>query len=215
MTAKKKQSANPAYYMIDADYIRGGAPWLEILNRKTLKGNGHGLTLCIWPDGYLQLPRGPWLFRDFVETPRLLFDKKLGRPPRDLENESGVWVVSAAMKAVLEAVDPAACDFRPCETVLPSGEPGRETWLCTVTRAFVGAVDQDASEFLLVRQGVNGLPAYGVYNLTKLQLKQDVIGGAHLFRIAEMAGAVYCDQAMKDACKAAGVKGVLFRQFTK
>jgi hypothetical protein len=49
------------------------------------------------------------------------------------------------MKAVLEPVDPDACEFVCCETVLPSGGRGGETWLCVITRAFAGAVDEQAS----------------------------------------------------------------------
>jgi len=141
--------------------------------------------------------------------------KKTRSPPRDLECMDGIWIISAAMKAVLEAVDPEVCEFRRCETVLPSGEAGRETWLCTINRAFVGAVDVEASERLDVRRNINGTLSLATHALTRLKFRTEVIGNAHLFHIGEMASAVFCDQTMKDACKAAGLKGVRFREISK
>jgi Protein of unknown function (DUF1629) len=67
---------------------------------------------------------------------RVRFDKRLGRPLRDLEARDGIWIISPTMKAVLEEIDSGACEFRKCETVLSSGEPGRETSLRSVTRIF-------------------------------------------------------------------------------
>jgi hypothetical protein len=152
---------------------------------------------------------------EFAETPRFLIDRKLGRPPRDLENTDGVFLVSPAMKAVLETVDPDACEFVRCETVLPSGGPGRETWLCVITRAFAGAVDEQASVKLRISRGPNGLPSYGIYSDAKLHFIRERVGNAPLFHIAEMASYVFCNQSVKDACKAAGLKGILFRPMTK
>jgi len=162
MSPKKAQSSNPAYYKMSSDY-RGNSPGMKILNYDTLQRDRKGITPAVgWPDGYLTLPKGPWRFPDYVEVPRILIDARLGRTPRDLEDFDGIWVISGAMKAVLLSVDPAACEFRPCETILRSGESGRESWLCTVTRAFVGAVDPAGSENLDVRKRSDGLSAYAM-----------------------------------------------------
>jgi Protein of unknown function (DUF1629) len=215
-TSKKRSTSEPVYYEISQDYVRGGVVGWEFSNYATLQKDHRGMNpAASWPDGYLQLPRGPWRFPDYVEAPRFLISKKLGRPPRDLECIDGIWIISAAMKAVLEAVDPEICEFRRCETVLPSGEVGRETWLCTINRAFVGAVDVQASEHLQVRRNFNGTLSLATHALTRLKLRAEVVGNAHLFHIAEMAHAVYCDQTMKDACKAAGLKGARFREVSK
>jgi hypothetical protein len=139
----KGRSSAPGYYTVSEDYTRGRAPGWRFLNYDTLQRDRRGITPAVgWPDGYLNLPNGPWRFPDYVEPPRFLIDRRLGRPPRDLENIDGIWIISSAMKEVLEAVDPTACEFRRCETFLASNEPGPETWLCVVNRAFVNAVDR-------------------------------------------------------------------------
>ncbi len=45
-----------------------------------------------------------------------------------------------------------------------------------------------------------------------MHLKPEVVGAAHLFRIVEMDGRVYCDQFVKDSYKAAGLKGGAFQK---
>jgi hypothetical protein len=204
------------YYEISHDYIHGGAVGWEFVNYRTVQPGWHGvIRRDPWPDGYLQMPRGPWLLPEFAETPRFLIDKKRGRPPRDLEQSEGVFYVSSAMKAVLEAVDREACEWVRCETVLPSGEPGRETWLCAIIRAFKGAVDERASAHLGIGLGPNNLPFYNLSSDTRLRFIPEIIGNARLFHIAEMARLIFCDQSVKDACKAAAVTGVLFRPVSK
>lgn len=54
----------------------------------------------------------PWCLPDYRQPPLLVFDKKIGRPARDVEAQDGLWFVTSAMQAFLERVDPAVCDFR-------------------------------------------------------------------------------------------------------
>jgi hypothetical protein len=212
---KAKSEKEAIYYHMNADFTRGGAPGWKFLNHDTVQKDHKGIRpVPPWPDGVTASSRGgPWRFPDFVETPRFLFDPKLGRPPRDVENIDGFWVVSGEMKAVLEATDPEACEFRPCKTVLSSGDPGPERWLCTITRAFLDAVDLETTEGLLVGRNPDGSISYTRTPLTKLRFKRDVVAGARLFHVVEIsAHTVYCDQIMKDACKVAGLKGIRFRE---
>lgn len=217
MSAKPKEiSKNTAiYYNMNTDFTHGGSPGWKFLNYDTVQKDYKGISpVPPWPNGVTASPTGgPWRFPVFVETPRFLFDRKLERPPRDVENIDGFWIVSAKMKTVLEATDPEACEFRPCETVLTSGDPGPERWLCTITRAFLGAVDLEATEGLLVRTNPNGSISYTPTPLTKLRFKRDVVGGAHLFHVVAVPSRfLYCDQIMKDACKRAGLKGIRFAE---
>jgi hypothetical protein len=211
---KARSEKAPIYYDMDADFTRSGPPEWKFLNSDTVQKNHKGIrAVPPWPTGGATTKDGPWRFPVFVETPRFLFDRKLGRPPRDVENIDVFWIISREMKAVLETADPEACEFRPCETVLGSGDPGPERWLCTITRAFLDAVDLEATEGLLSRRNPNGSMSYTPIPLTKLRFKRDVVEGAHMFHVVEIsAHRVYCDQIMKDVCKAAGLKGLKFRE---
>jgi hypothetical protein len=209
---KAKPEKAPSYYDMDADFTRGGAPGWKFLNHDTVQKGHKGICpVPPWPTGQKATKDGPWRFPDFVETPRFLFDRKFGRRPRDVENIDGFWVVSEKMKTVLETTAPGACAFRSCETVLASGDPGPARWLCTIARAFLDAVDLEVTEGLLSRRNPNGSISYTPTPLTKLRFKHDVVGGAHLFHVVDISSrTVYCDQVMKDACKAAGLKGIRF-----
>jgi uncharacterized protein YjbI with pentapeptide repeats len=205
-----KRSKEPRYFEIYSDYCGKLLCW-ELENIDRLQTNGRRLTAPeAWPDGYLQSLRGPWNLPDYLERPRFVIDEKNGRLPRDLEVYDGVFFVSKAMKAVLEALDPGACDIRPCDTVLSSGEPGPELWLCSITRAFIGAIDFERSAISVSFFADNGLPMYGLGGNTKIRFKPEVINGAYLFHAAELSGYVFCDEPFKQACKDAGLKGLRF-----
>jgi hypothetical protein len=185
-------------------------------NADRLQPNYKGLGLSAptpWPDGYLQSLRGPWNLPDYVERPRFLIDEKKGRLPRDLEDH-GPFFISKAAKAVFEALAPSACDIRPCDTIVSSGEPGPEMWLCSVTRAFIGAIDFELSDIHLSFYTNNGLPMYGLGGGPKLRFRPEIIGDAHLFHPAELGGSsVFCSETFKQACKDAGLKGIRFTSY--
>jgi len=204
----------PNFYDMDLDY-QGGARCFELANGESLQNDGNGLRAKLaWPDGYGQLLRHPWRFPDYLEKPRLLFDKKRGRPARDLEGQDGFWYVSRAMKELLERVEPNACEFRKCDTVWVSGEPGPEYWLCSITRFLYGwdVIEFEASRGLTQYNAPDGLPYYNISDLTGLRFRAEVVGPFHLFRVIGFERYVFCDQFMKDACKTARIKGITFRK---
>jgi hypothetical protein len=210
-----RRRRDTVYYKVSPDFVRGGPPGWNFVNEGTIQKDSFGLPPKIaWPDGYLNMARGPWRFPEYVERPRFLIAKKFGRPPRDLEGIHPYWIVSTRMKAMLRAVDPEACEFCPCETVLPSGEPGPERWLCSVTRAFVGAIDVDASVNLEVSFNFDGLPWFGRTLTTKIQFRPEVVGATHLFTVGEMAGSIFCDHDFKGACKTAELNGIRFNSIS-
>lgn len=214
-TAAKKRKRRPRYYAMDEDICGLRSAGFKLLNSESLQKDAKGIAPAIgWPDGYGVLPRHPFRFPDYLEVPRILVDKRLGRPLRDLENRSGFWYVSPMMKSVLEEFAPGACEFRRCDTVLPSGDIGPELWLCSVTRFLYGrdVIDAEATKGFSVLEDQNGLLDYGLTPFFSLQFRPEAVGSEHLFRLVELGRWVFCDQCMKDACKAAGVKGVSFEK---
>lgn len=209
----RKRSKEPRYFEIHPDYLGKPLLW-KLENADRLQPNRCGLLpLAPWPDGYLQLPHGPWTLPQYLERPRLVIDEKKGRLPRDLEALDWVFFISESAKAVFETLDQTACDIRPCDTFLSSGERGPKTWICSITRAFVGAVDLERSEKLWKSAGPGGLPLYGLGGGAKLRLRQEVVKGAPLFHIAEMGTKVFCDEAFRLACKEVGLKGIRFTSY--
>lgn len=156
-------------------------------------------------------PLGQRGFQDYPEPPRFVFDKRIGHFPRDLELCHSYWLVSDRMKKALESWDSEGVAFLRCEVRLPDGEPGPVSWLCDVLRV-LDAVDEAASR---VKIEYNPQYNYKVYQLigANLAFKEDVVGTAHIFRLSYMIPAIFCDQQIKDAYKAAGLKGVSFHEF--
>jgi hypothetical protein len=182
------------FYRMDADYNRGGKPGLELENADTVERYLYG-----WRSDpyYAKLP----------ERPRFLFDKKIGRPPRDLEGYCGHWLVSDGMKAVLEEIDRDAFGYISCEVVLPDGAPGPHRWLCNAVRV-LDALDEQESELQIVDD--MGQKRYLLNVPMRLVFREDVVGPAHVFRMAFRDVTVICDQTTKDACRQAGLKGIDF-----
>lgn len=128
--------------------------------------------------------------------------------PRELEQYSGFWLVSERMKDVLEDVDPGVCAFVRCELILAGGNKGPAYRLCDVQR-ILDALDEVQSHVRVNRQGDHKW--YSLSGFEVLVFKEAVIGDAHVFRMAYREIAVVCDDTLRNACKAAKLKGLHFR----
>lgn len=154
----------------------------------------------------LYSPRGKRSFPPLAQTPRLLIDKSLGRPPVDWELFDDFWLVSDRMKSVLEAVDREGVAFLRCETrSLRGGAP--VYWLCDIVRK-LDVINEEKSNVKVLDDGTDFRRYDGMTN-SSFVFREEAIGSAHIFR-ARFLERVVCDQAMKDACKAAGLKGLRF-----
>jgi hypothetical protein len=199
---KRTRARKRKFYEIDTDIRRGAPLGVRLEDNK------------IVPYGARHLP-------DFVEPPRLVFDRKSGRPPRDLDTCAGFWLVSDKTKTVLEAVDPDAFSFVQCEIRVPQGGvwEGPRHWLCEVAR-ILDALDETRSRVKIgirddARYLDNGKKFYQFSINDNLVFREDVVGDAHAFRMPYSRLTVICDQVLKDACKSAGLKGIWFRDASR
>lgn len=134
---KVKRQSKPKprkFFSISPDFVRGAAPGFELENEDKLRNGRTALEHVPWRPG----------FPEFPETPRFLFDKRLGRPVRDLEQYGHYWLVSDRAKQVLEIIDPEGVVFLKCDVHSRDGEPGPTYWFCGVLR-LLDIVDDDAS----------------------------------------------------------------------
>jgi hypothetical protein len=149
-------------------------------------------------------------FPDYPESPRLLIDPKLGRPPNDFEQYSVYWLVSDRMKDVLETVDSEGCVFVSCDVRHAKEKPTQGYWLCDFVRR-LDAVDENASHIGIIRDAhAEGGRYYSFSGGARVVFKLNVVGSAHIFGLAYARACFFCDQELKQACNAAEIKGIQF-----
>ncbi len=188
------------FYAISEDYVKGGAAGYEIANRD-----------AVLEDRIVfDRPLGGRGFPDYPVAPRLLFDKKFGRPVRDLERREGFWLVSDRTKAVFENVDPDAFAFLRCDVQLPDGSEGPRHWLCDVLPD-LDAVDEGRSTVKIEYQS-SGKKLYDIMAPTSLRFREEIVGKRHIFRLTHLITQIICDEIFRQACKDAGLTGIRFRE---
>jgi len=144
-------------------------------------------------------PPGKRGFHDYPEAPKLLIDKKFGRPPRDLEGFYDYWLISDKAKRIFESLDRNAFAFCKCETRLPNGVEGPEYWLCDVL-PIIDAVDEQNSS-IQIRQHQNGKKTYVFVGIYDVKLRDELLSGHKIFRILHASSFIVCDDDFKNACK--------------
>jgi len=192
-----KHEARPGackFYKIGPDFGLDGPAGFEIENlAKLLQGRP---VFGPAPDR-----RG---FPDYPEPPHVVIDEKFGRPPLDLEECYGYWLISARAKSVFETIDAAGFAFVRCVT-----RP--EYWLCDAVR-ILDAVDERASRIEIEHRG--GVKSYDLTRGASLVFREEILNSVHVFRLAYLQPLVVCDQRLKEACDAAGLKGIKFRDMS-
>jgi hypothetical protein len=192
------------FYRTGPDLRVGGVPGYLIENVMALTG---GRPVLVPPEGR----RG---FPEYPEAPLLVIDRKLGRPLRDLELCESYWLVSDRMKRVLESVDPAGVAFLRCTVRMADGTAAPTYWFCDVVRV-LDAVDEAASTLRIHLDQRDDRKVYSFSGGASLVFREDVVGDAHIFRLAYLEPEVIGDQVLKDACKAAELKGITFKDAAK
>jgi len=185
------------FYHVRLDFRFQTAPGLQMENIAVLNG-GRGL----------MSPPGGRSFPPLSEPPRLLLDLSLGRAPVDWELFHDFWLVSDRMKAVLEALDREGVAFLKCETRSLNQKTAPDYWLCDVIRV-IDAIDGEKTRGEILNEGTESR-RYDRMRRPSFVFKDEVVGSAHIFR-PRFWGDIVCDQAVKDACKSAGIRGIGFR----
>ncbi|MBR0756565.1 DUF1629 domain-containing protein [Bradyrhizobium jicamae] len=147
-------------------------------------------------------------FPNVPEMPYLVFDKRTGRDPRDVEQFHDYWLVSDRIKTVLARLDPDGVAFVKCHSSCKHGGPAPTYWLCDVLR-LLEAVDEEKSR-LTIKGDSQGHKWYSFVGGASLVIREDVVASAHIFRLSFSLSNIVCDQELKDACKDAGLKGITF-----
>lgn len=131
--------------------------------------------------------------------------RKLGRKPLDFEDFAGYLLISDHAKHIFEQIDPAAFEFWGCDIIFDETLQVKY-WLCDVLR-IIDCLDEEHSDVQVMQ---SGRKLYYLGGSQKLTFKGDVIGTAHVFRMAHAEQTIICDDTFRKACKAAGVKGMMF-----
>ena len=197
--ARQRKARKRKFFIIRPSATSRGSGF-ELLNGDTLFRNGP--PTFYWP------PDGRRGFRDYPERPVFVADPKRGHLHWDFDEYSVYWFVSERMKSVLQAADPDAFAFLPCDVRSPGGAPQPTRWLCDVVRV-LDALDEDQSE-TTNRIADDGSKYYGGIFNSKLVFREGLVGSAHVFRLTFYDTAFICDQEFAMACKAAGLKGMSF-----
>lgn len=183
-------------------------------------GRGHGLVF----DNEDKLSTPPRLivrpaeggFPVLAEKPRIVFERKRGKPPRDLEGGmSGYWVVSERLREILEKADPQGFAFAECDYILPDGSIGPVHFLCDITRR-LDALNLERSKIRILTYkedpGVQYFSIAGVIGGAELRFDEEVVRWASVFIQPRLGADPICDSTV-DACKALdGLTGVRFRR---
>ena len=166
-------------------------------------------------DTALRPPAGEHGFPIYLEKPRVVIGKRRSGPlPSDIELYHSYWLVSDRLKSVFESVDPSAFAFQACDVKLRDGSAGPVYWLCDVVRVLEAFGEKTLHEVQEYRERT-GFRYMGFLNRREdILFDESAIGESHIFRTPYSWDDVFCDQCMKDACKAAMIKGVgLFKCF--
>lgn len=146
--------------------------------------------------------------RHYPETP--VFRSVNGNTNRDFWRYSFYWFISDRMKTVLESVDPGAFEFLKCKVQLPDGTDGPVRWMCDIVRV-LDALNEEESTVITTADG-HGQKMYQLLTGNPLIFKNEVVGSHHIFRMKYAEPTVICDEEVRLACKAAGLKGTSFQE---
>ena len=119
----------------------------------------------------------------------------------------GYWLVSEKMKATLSEIDSDGFDFVACEVIDKNGSLVPRRWLCNVLRV-LDALDESSSNIEV--KSYEGGKRYSFQVPQRLIFRDEVVGTARIFRMANSETTIICDDILKEACRAAKLRGARF-----
>jgi hypothetical protein len=197
------------YFVVEPDLNSSFHSCWDLANIDRLQSGQRSVAPKVnWPDGLHSVTRGPWTIPDYLEAPHFVVKKRKGNPPScDFGVMESFMFISARIKALFGELAPGACDYRRCTTEFSDGSPGPETWMGSVTRVFREAVDESKSN--LRKDAIGNYMMIFPFK-TRLMFRKEVIGDQPIFRLAEFATDFICNEPFKQACRAAGIRGMAF-----
>lgn len=192
------------FFLVDAGFLSNGrVPGIEIANEEKLVHPG--MNVVSRPNGMPDL---------YPERPHLVHVPEKGGMPRDLEELSGIWIVSEPLKRLFEQMDAEAFAFMACDFSLADGSLGPQYYLGNVLRR-LDALDEASSRVRIKLdhnyQTGEDEKLYSLVGGASLVFKPDVVGEAHIFRQDRMGAPPICDRAMFAALSAGNFSGVRLR----
>lgn len=194
---------------------QASAPKRAFFSMSTSWGSkGHGFKLSNGPELFrggppiFVPPQGRRGIREYSETPVFLADPRRGRIDRDFEIDTGYWLISDRMKAVVEGVDPDAFAFLQCKVQLRDGSEGPARWLCEIVRV-LDAVDEENSD-VEIRTADDGSKYYRFTGT--IRFRSDAVGSSHIFRLEYLRSTWACDEVLRRACIEAELTGLRFKE---
>ena len=146
---------------------------------------------------------------NFPYPPPLVYKSAIGPPPQDVIDLGACWAATDRFKRFVEEFDPGAFEFGPCDNGrLKIGEQRPIYWVCALKR-WGDFLDEERSENLFMREEAPGWRVFIRSSDTRIAVKRSALGDGHVFGVPESV-AVFCDQAFKDAYKAAKFGPLLF-----
>ena len=145
-------------------------------------------------------------FPPLSEPPRFRYRRSEGRKPLDLEIMGRYWIITTRTKEVFQSVDPAAFVFVACHTIIDGVDVIGDFWLCDVVR-ILDAPDEERTKPIIYE---NGRRHYRFIGFEDLHFREDFVGNNHVFRIDYSWSDVICDNVLRQACKEAKLKSLMF-----
>ncbi len=185
------------YFALDSDMSLAAKPWYVWVNEDEMT------------EKWVPTRELPFGGLDVSVSIIMKFDKK--KPIKSLRDayivHPSMWMVSERLRALLESIDPEAFVFAPIDMDYSNfDDPGPQFWLCDLIR-FLDCVDEERSTI----KYQEGIPMKNYIRLIDVEMKPEIIGDAHAFRLTHSPLKLIVDDVLVDALKKEKIRGFSFK----